>query len=282
MTNVEMFKCLLLQFALAITVFGILTFELFDVEKVGPGHGVQGSGIGPTLFVICIIDLKPIWSTNYVTKYADDASLLVPEKCDIDIMLEIQNVFKWATNNNLTINMAKTKELIFHRPNARNYLLPAIERVIYAKLRWVWLQEDLGMKEHVNNVMLLCNQRTYLIIQRKRQGLTQEPLLNAFDEIILSHLFDAVPARRGNLKSAEIDCLQGLLDKAKRWKLICREYNIVDLLDKCDRTLLKSSLCLSHVVNHLYPDKRHHTHLMSISTREHGFSLPQLKYLLSW
>ena len=29
---------------------------------------VQGSSIGSTLFVICIIDLKPIGSTNYVTK----------------------------------------------------------------------------------------------------------------------------------------------------------------------------------------------------------------------
>ena len=48
---------------------------------------VQGSGIGPTLFVICIIYLKPIGATNYVTKYADDASLLVSEKCDTDITL---------------------------------------------------------------------------------------------------------------------------------------------------------------------------------------------------
>ena len=47
---------------------------------------VQDSGIGPTLLVICIIDLKPIGSTNYATKYADDASLLVPENCDIVIM----------------------------------------------------------------------------------------------------------------------------------------------------------------------------------------------------
>ena len=49
---------------------------------------MQGSGIGPTLFVICIIDLKQIDSTNYVTKYADDASLLLPEQRDIDITLE--------------------------------------------------------------------------------------------------------------------------------------------------------------------------------------------------
>ena len=44
---------------------------------------VQCSGIGPITFVICIIDLKQVGSTNYVTKYADDASLLVPEKCDM-------------------------------------------------------------------------------------------------------------------------------------------------------------------------------------------------------
>ena len=40
---------------------------------------VQGSGIGPTLFIICITDIKPIGSTNYITKYADDSSLLLPE-----------------------------------------------------------------------------------------------------------------------------------------------------------------------------------------------------------
>ena len=82
------------SFEQALTVFEILTFEISDLEKVGQVLGVQGPGIGPTLFVICIIDLKPIGSTNYVTKYADDASLLVAEKCDIDIKLELKNVFK--------------------------------------------------------------------------------------------------------------------------------------------------------------------------------------------
>ena len=68
-----------------------------------------------------MIDLKSVGSTKYVTEYADDASLLIPEKCDIDITLEFQNALKWANNNTFTINMTKTKELVFHRPNARNY-----------------------------------------------------------------------------------------------------------------------------------------------------------------
>ena len=77
----------------------------------------------------------------------------------------------------------------FHRPNASNYLppvaLPGIERVICAKLLGVSLQEDLDMKENVNNLMLLCNQRTYLIAQLKQQGLPQEQLQNVFDAIIV-------------------------------------------------------------------------------------------------
>ena len=124
------------------------------------------------------------------------------------------------------------------------------------------------MKEHVNNLMMLCNQHTYLITQLKMARIIQEQLQNVFDANIVSRLSYAAPAWRGYLSSAEIDCLQSVLDKAKCWKLIYHEYNVVDLLDKCDRTL--SSLCLSHSFNHLFPDKRHHKHLMS-----------QLKYRLS-
>ena len=78
------------------------------------------------------------------------------------------------------------------------------------------MQEDLGMKEHVNNIMLLCNQRTYLITQLQRQGLSHEQLQNVFHAIIASRLLYAAPAWRGYLSSAEIDCLQSVLDKAKR------------------------------------------------------------------
>ena len=99
---------------------------------------VQGSGIGPTLFVSCTMDLKPVGSTNHITKYADDASLLVPEKDDAHLEREFVNVRKWANDNKLMVNMAKTNEILFHRPNARNYLppveLPGIEKVMFAKM----------------------------------------------------------------------------------------------------------------------------------------------------
>ena len=67
------------------------------------------------------------------------------------------NVSKWANDNKLMVNMAKTKKIVFHRPNARNYLplaeLPGIERVMLAKIPGVWLQDDLGFRKNIDYVM---------------------------------------------------------------------------------------------------------------------------------
>ena len=62
--------------------------------------------------------------------------------------------------NELNINTAKTKELVSHRPNPRNFIapdnIPGIDRVTCAKLLGVWLQDDLGARKtlglHLENL----------------------------------------------------------------------------------------------------------------------------------
>ena len=61
---------------------------------------VQRSGLGSTRFTICIIDLQPIGSSNRITKYADDFSLMVPEKCDVDMLEEFQHMLNWLLQIN--------------------------------------------------------------------------------------------------------------------------------------------------------------------------------------
>ena len=100
---------------------------------------------------------------------------MVPENHDVGLYDDLQKVPKWAEVNKMLVNIAKTKEIMFHRPNARNVLLPselpAIERFLFAKLLGVWLQADMGMKKYVEYIMHICNQRTYLLTQLKRQGM---------------------------------------------------------------------------------------------------------------
>ena len=57
---------------------------------------VQGSGIGPSLFVVYISDLKASGKDNCIIKFADDCSLLVPEFADLSIEQEIVIIREWA------------------------------------------------------------------------------------------------------------------------------------------------------------------------------------------
>ena len=74
------------------------------------------------------------------------------------------------------------------------------------------------MKEHVNNLMVLCNQRTYLITQLKQQGLPQEQLQTVFMQSLYRVYLCSTCVTR-LFKLAEIDCLQSVLDKAKRLEI---------------------------------------------------------------
>ena len=79
---------------------------------------------------IFISDLTPSCKSKHLTKYADDASLLVLENTDAQINDEFQNVLKWASQYKLTVNIAKTKEIVFHKLNPRNYVPQIQYRVL--------------------------------------------------------------------------------------------------------------------------------------------------------
>jgi len=45
---------------------------------------VQGSAVGPQLYIVMKSDLRPLSSDNILVKYADDIILLVPENSTVD------------------------------------------------------------------------------------------------------------------------------------------------------------------------------------------------------
>ena len=53
---------------------------------------VQGSGIGPQLYISMKSDLKAISTDNNLFKYADDTTLLVPEHTAVDIVTEFHHI----------------------------------------------------------------------------------------------------------------------------------------------------------------------------------------------
>jgi len=61
-------------------------------------------------------DLSTLSPMNILSKYADDINLIVPQYCDVVLPTEFDNIQHWAMCNKMTINLSKTKEIVFRRP----------------------------------------------------------------------------------------------------------------------------------------------------------------------
>ena len=74
---------------------------------------IQGSGVGPTLYIIMESDLKTLSSHNLFCNHADDTNLLVPGNSAVGINEEFINIKNWASATKMIISLSKTKEIVF-------------------------------------------------------------------------------------------------------------------------------------------------------------------------
>ena len=56
-------------------------------------------------------------TVNTLIKYANDTNLLVPSDSDTNLTDEFDYIKRWANDKRMIINLTKTKELVFRRPN---------------------------------------------------------------------------------------------------------------------------------------------------------------------
>ena len=63
---------------------------------------------------------------------------IVSENTDVEMFEEFSNIIKWSADNKLTVNLTRTKKIVFHRPNLMHHFPPAAydvtERVAITKL----------------------------------------------------------------------------------------------------------------------------------------------------
>ena len=110
-------------------------------------------------------------------------------------------------------------------------------------------------KETLHYILKMCNQRLYLLNLLKKQGRPQLQLHTVFHAILIAHLLYAASAWRGFARAADIDCIQCMLVKAKRWQLVSRDYKFMDMLNDCDIALHKAACNTNHCWNRLFKPK---------------------------
>ena len=124
----------------------------------------------------------------------------------------------------MMINLLKTVELVFHRPNLNRDILPpplaGIERVNSAKLLGVFFSSNLKFTDHVSSIVSICNQRLYLLSQLRRQGLGVSSRDAIFAAIIVNRIMYALPVFFGYLSEKDKSQIMSIFVKARRWQLL--------------------------------------------------------------
>ena len=245
---------------------------------------VQGSGIGPTLYCIQESDLRALSLINLLMKYADDTNLLVPCNTDVQIDAEFDNIQTWAVANKMTINVAKTKEIVFRRPSARCTtvlppMLPCIERVKSAKLLGVFITDNLKFGDHVNYVLQRSCQRLYLLKLLRCQGLSLHNLSIVCVALLISRLTYAISAWGGFCSASDVGRINSFLKRVVKYGFLteCSDFN--SYLDQADLKLFKRMCHSDHCLHMLLPALKP-TVCQKLRRRTHVYTLPKYRYEL--
>ena len=243
---------------------------------------VQGSALGPFLFLLMASDFKTLSKENILVKYADDLTLLVPENSDVSLNEEFNNIKQKAVENKLTINFPKTKEIILSakrklvcRPRATFDEIEAVDQV---RLLGVILDHKLTFKSHVDFLLSTCNQRFYLLKTLKNQGMPINCLHTVYLSLVVNRIVYCVSAWGGFVGDGDIAKIDSIFRKAKKYGYTRELYDFRGLINYHDANMFQKMAFNNHCLHHLLPPPRQ-TNNIFLRDRGHSFTLPKFNSL---
>ena len=161
----------------------------------------QGSILGPLLFIIYMNDINKVTDKFEAILYADDTSLssilkTFGDNTSFNINKELMLIYDWLLANKLSLNIAKTKYMIFRyqqRPsrsisNLDIYINELkLERVETFDFLGLTISETLSWKAHVEKISNRIS-KVVGILSRCKRYLHSSVLLKIYNSLILSRI----------------------------------------------------------------------------------------------
>jgi hypothetical protein len=237
---------------------------------------VQGSVLGPTLFNINSVTLKPLSPFNFYFKYADDGYLLVPAANSSTIQSEISHQIAWANSRNLKINPTKTAEIVFSNKRATPPPpIPGITRHPHMKILGIIVDEKLNFSAHLDDILPSCTQSFFALKTLRQHGTPDLTLSTIFKSIVISKLLYGAPAFWGFLNAHNLSRLEALFNRAVKLGFYPHDAPPLTVLQSTiEQNLFVSILSNpSHALHRFLPPPKPYSH--NLRKLSHGLSLPR-------
>lgn len=186
----------------------------------------QGSILGPLLFSLYIDDVTHAVDHSKIILYADDTAIFYQSADIRDIERALTNdmgsVAKWLRSNKLTLNVSKTKCMLFGTPgmlkSTRSLALQhggeVIEQVSDFKYLGVVMDSELTFSAHIAGLARKINSRLG-VLGRVRKFLPQDLRVMLYNALVLPH-FDYASIVWSNTHAKYTDRLASLQARAGR------------------------------------------------------------------
>ena len=237
---------------------------------------VQGSSIGPASYSVAESDLKPTSGSFMMDKFADDVDLITMIEHYSEINDGVEHIADWADKNNLVLNKAKTKEIIFC--SSRSVQLPppldGREQVSSFRKLGVIVQNKLSMKDHVDVVLRDCANQVYRLNILRAHSMQASGLQVDFKSKILSKLLYASSAWWSMTKQEDRQRINSFLARSRRLGFYpADELSFEELCKIADRNLFDVVInnCTHVFYKKLLDIKPTY---YCLRKRNHDFSLP--------
>ena len=153
-------------------------------------------------FLIYINDLSSVTSISTLNLFADDSSLLLQGNSPTDLIVtannELDKVVKWLNSNRLSLNIKKSKYILFSRKgivpvcNDKLYLNNdnvELERVTQIKYLGFIIDEKLSWKAHINYISLKIS-KNIAVLKKLVKVLNTDNLYNLYYSLIYPYLLN--------------------------------------------------------------------------------------------